>query len=30
VVAVSLTEWDFDAVEAKSLPEFTRTIGGTG
>jgi L-alanine-DL-glutamate epimerase-like enolase superfamily enzyme len=22
-------EWDFDAVKAKSLPEFTRTIGGT-
>ena len=20
-------EWDFDAVKAKSLPEFTRTIG---
>ena len=22
-------EWDFDAVKAKSVAEFTRTIGGT-
>src|SRR5271166_2470641 len=22
-------EWNFDVVKAKSLPEFTRTIGGT-